>query len=744
MYYNRESYIKFLDTEINAQIRDFEQVVRTKAIVLKSIGNVFVGKFQKIQENGTAVFKVRNSDNMPRKNSFWTACYFTGDMASFKNWGDLSWLDLRKNYQRDYSDSYCAWISKAEDEGFCLIGIKNISIEFAEVLETEQPIIAFGPKDPPLQYLYNLKDIVGDESTQDVNRILDFDFTSPLWNPTPLASDTDLPAILSSVFEDSKCTAIQGPPGTGKTYRLAQYASRLLSKGKSVLVTALTNQALMELAKKEDLKEFIVAGKVSKTSMTIDEKRLLPSLLPIKENKCDACSGCLSLASFYVSSTWAATLAEAPFNYVLMDEASQALLPMIAAAFKLGKKVIWIGDQKQLSPIVAINEDIVSDRNWSKIINGFDTLCNTQKIDSYILSDTFRLTQRAAESTGVFYNNNLKSVSEVVNVPLQLPYLNPKGGPSIVDLELETGKKAPMNALEQILKMVKTIIDLSPKSEIAVLSKFKDSVRELQKYLVLNWPGASIPDNIKIETVDRVQGLTVDYCIFFIPNASLPYSLDDKLFNVATSRARLNTIIVADSSMLRRQMSDEVRKYILKAHEEQFAELSESKEPHRVSVGDIGVTVLGKIDLTKFERKRSEIVEGKDNVYVIDTNVFINCPDIISKIGTKYKVIVPATVLEELDKLKLKENVDKSALSNAAKNICRAFEKNYSKMEDADTSFLPDGFSSSNPDCKILSVALKHKSEGANAILLTSDNMLRSRAVGLGLKSVTLKEFLSK
>ena len=56
MYYNRESYIKFLDTEINAQIRDFEQVVRTKAIVLKSIGNVFVGKFQKIQENGTAVF----------------------------------------------------------------------------------------------------------------------------------------------------------------------------------------------------------------------------------------------------------------------------------------------------------------------------------------------------------------------------------------------------------------------------------------------------------------------------------------------------------------------------------------------------------------------------------------------------------------------------------------------------------------------------------------------------------------
>ncbi len=92
-----------------------------------------------------------------------------------------------------------------------------------------------------------------------------------------------------------------------------------------------------------------------------------------------------------------------PFDYVLMDEASQALLPMIAAAFKLGKQeVVWIGDQKQLSPIVAINDDIISDKDWSQIINGFDTLCNTQKLDSYLLSDTFRLMPRAADSTGVF------------------------------------------------------------------------------------------------------------------------------------------------------------------------------------------------------------------------------------------------------------------------------------------------------------------------------------------------------
>ncbi|NLO00310.1 MAG: hypothetical protein GX125_08640 [Bacteroidales bacterium] len=42
----------------------------------------------------------------------------------------------------------------------------------------------------------------------------------------------------------------------------------------------------------------------------------------------------------------------------------------------------------------------------------------------------------------------------------------------------------------------------------------------------------------------------------------------------------------------------------------------------------------------------------------------------------------------------------------------------------------------------ILSVALKHKNKNENPILLTSDNMLQSRAAGLGITTISLKEFL--
>lgn len=739
MKYTRKDYENFLNAELETQIKEYEQTVCTKALVLKERGEVFVGRFVKLQPNGIAIFKVRKSDNMPRKNTFWTASFLTGEMGSFKNWGSNSWAELRKGYQRTYSDALCVWIQKSEESDFCILGIKGLTTEFAQLLENDKPIIVFGPKDPPLQYLLNLVDIVRDSSCIETQKILDFDENSSQWNPLKIEAKTDFPSLLLRDMEDKNCIVVQGPPGTGKTYRMAQLAARLLTENKSVLVTALTNQALMELAKKDDILPFLEKGKVSKTSLTIDENRELSKLQPIKDNLCNASCGNLSLATFYLASGWAKEAIDKPFDYVIMDEASQALLPMIAAAVKLGERVILIGDQKQLAPIIVTNEDIINRFHWSSIVKGFETICYNFSFKSYMLSDTFRLTKRGAESTGIFYNNELRSVSDEQVIPSNLSELNRQGGPMFIGLDMKIGDKAPINALDSIFHLVNKIIAESPKTEIAVLSKFRESVRQLQKHFALKWTKTKdLPDNIRIETVDRVQGLTVDYCIFFIPNASLRYSLENELFNVATSRAKYNTIIVADNAVLKENMSEGVRKYLLKAQEDKFVDFG----PRTITSGNIGVTITGKIDLSQFEKKRKELVEGKENIYIIDTNVFVNCPDIISRIGNKYKIVIPAKVLEELDKLKLKVDVDKAKLNEAAKNIHYAFIKHYSQMEDANLSLLPKGFDKNNPDCMILSVALKYKNE--HPILLTSDNILLSRASGLGITALSLKEFLKR
>ncbi len=742
MRYTRNDYEKFLNTEFEIQQNNFAQTINIKAITLKERGDVFVALYLKTNENGIAVFKVRNSDNMPRKNTFWTAVDLRsekGDMSKFKDWNDLSWCELRHDYQSDYSDALCVWISKTDDPNFCLIGIKELKVEFVRYLEAGKTIIAFGPKDPPLQYLLNLIDIVKDSSNEETQQILDYNETSNQWNPEKVEAKSDLTSMLLAVMQKNNHIVIQGPPGTGKTYRMAQFAAKLLSENKSVLVTALTNQALIELAKKDDIQPYLSKCKVSKTSLTIDESKEVPKLQNTKDNMCNASSGHLSLATFYLSSGWAKEANKKPFDYVIMDEASQALLPMIAATMKLGEKIVFIGDQNQLSPIVVTNEDVINKYQWNSIVKGFETICSNFTFKSYMLSDTFRLTQRGAESTGIFYNNELRSVSMTQTIPSKLPQLNQYGGPMFVGLNLKIGDKIPENAFNCIFDYVRKIYTENPKAEIAILSKFRESVRQLQKYFVINWVVTKeLPDNIRIETVDRVQGLTVDYCIFFIPNASLRYSLENELFNVATSRAKYNTIIVSDNSILSQNMSEEVRKYLLKAQEEKYATF----EPTKLTAGNISVNVIDKIDLSKFERKRKEIVDGKENIYIIDTNVFVNCPDIISRIGTKYKVVIPAKVLEELDKLKLNPNIDKTKLNEAAKNIHTAFVKNFSQMEEANLSLLPSGFDRRNPDCMILSVALKYQNE--NPILLTSDNILQSRASGLGITTITLKDFLRK
>lgn len=740
MKFKREDYIAFLETEYDTQMKEYSRLIATKATVLKERGEVFIGKFVGFRGD-FSIFKVRISDNMPRKNSFWTASCFIREMASYKNWGDLAWADLREQYQCDYSDAHCVWISKSEVPAFCLIGAKNITVDFADLLESQNPIIAFGPNDPPLKYLLNLKDIVQNSKCEATKEILDYYRKESTWNPQKVAAAEDLNIHILRSLESHNTVAIQGPPGTGKTYRMTRLIAQLLSEGKSVLVTALTNEALKVVASKEDLKPYLESGKISKTSLTIDERHELPKLVANEGNVCNATPGHLSLATFYISSGWAKDMHETtPFDYVVVDEASQALLPMIAASKKLGSKVVWIGDQKQLAPIVKTSEDKINTCGWGPIVKGFDTICNNILMPTFMLSDTFRLTKRSAIFTGIFYNNELNSVAKIDEVKTSLPELNKLGGPSLLDLELKIGDKKPENALNAVYDLTERILKEGSDAKIAILSKFKETVKELQKTFITKLHSEEIPDNLKIETVDRIQGLTVDYAIFLIPNASVSYSLDSELFNVATSRASGCTIIVADRMILKNFMSDEVRRFLLKINENKVVALKPTTT-QTITSGELKVTVFGKINLP--EKHLKEIVADKENIFIIDTNVFVKCPTIISKVG-KYKVVIPTTVLEELDRLKLKQSIDNKALNDAVKNINKAFLNNYSSMEEGDSSLLPNGFDAQKADCLILSVALRYKTEDKNPILLTSDNLLQSKALGLGITTISLKDFLSE
>ena len=248
-----------------------------------------------------------------------------------------------------------------------------------------------------------------------------------------------------------------------------------------------------------------------------------------------------------------------------MDEASQALFAMIASCKNLGNKVIWIGDQKQLPPVVSLSEEIIIRNDYSSLVKGFQTLCDQFDFPSFVLTDTFRLQPQAAKLTSVFYDVPLVSVSSNELSKTGLPFLDKRGGTSIVEIEMPNGEKADRNSCNQLIDIVAQLLLEMPKASIAVLSKFRPTVRMLQNCFISRF---GYKNNVLIDTVERVQGITCDICFYFIPNVMFSLSLNKELFNVVTSRAKQYTVLVSDKSLLRQNMPIEVRRYLLKAQED--------------------------------------------------------------------------------------------------------------------------------------------------------------------------------
>jgi rRNA-processing protein FCF1 len=128
--------------------------------------------------------------------------------------------------------------------------------------------------------------------------------------------------------------------------------------------------------------------------------------------------------------------------------------------------------------------------------------------------------------------------------------------------------------------------------------------------------------------------------------------------------------------------------------------------------------------------------------YIIDTNVFVDCPEILSKIDIKHNVVLSARVIDELDKLKYKlRGKEKENAENALKLINRKLGKKKNvKTAKADLRLLPLDFNDKSPDNLILCVALMYREK--NPFMITSDNGLQAKARVCEIPTLSLAEFL--
>lgn len=139
---------------------------------------------------------------------------------------------------------------------------------------------------------------------------------------------------------------------------------------------------------------------------------------------------------------------------------------------------------------------------------------------------------------------------------------------------------------------------------------------------------------------------------------------------------------------------------------------------------------------------------SRDNykkVYIVDTCVLINKPDIIHKFKDgKALLVIPMMVLEELDKHK--ENRQNPELQYFARQAIKTLdlysdEKWLDKNESADIRLLPQEYQNKTGDNKILSTALKFLLK--KPTIISDDVNFRNKAESLKLKTISSDEFCS-
>lgn len=551
----RDRHSWLLRKERILQENEFEEVLKTNSVKLREEGELFLGKYLGFDDKrGNLLVWFPANAPLPRKGEPLVAFIPEPALMNPANWGNLTYEKLRASAQCIIELSP-VWLQKntwRDKPGF-MVGLKGVSEAF-RVMLPDGANLCFGPAEPPIEYLENLYQLTTHtERNSPSGRILDLSLDQSNWNPEPIVNDAAGILRVQTELLLSGIAVVQGPPGTGKTHLTADLCALFIKQGKKVLVTALTNRALIELAGKEPLKEAKLKKQVFKTNLTEDEKREVKGLEEGKDY--DYSAGSLLLQTYYLMSRTAVKATSPQFDVVIVEEASQAFLSTIAAAHVLAQNLLLIGDQAQLPPIMVAETEISKEdlNNLRFAKNGLSTICDYYKSKTgFILTHSRRLPERAVRLTNHFYEGQLSSLADlkppfVYNLLREYSSLmHQEGGTTLLPLALPKGDRAPALALEKIAEIVTELHRAHPELHISVLSHYRATVRALQKKIYSTLQS----ENILVETIARIQGLTTDICFYLVVNDGVFFQTQDPLFNVVTSRARRNTVIVCSPDLL--------------------------------------------------------------------------------------------------------------------------------------------------------------------------------------------------
>ena len=574
-------YVNFFKDQIHEMLDEYRRVLRARIKQWVENGKVYYATVHGIsEERGHVVFRF-DKGNAPRLKV--QRSFVLIKRSARERWGEsprnwnCSFEEFLCKEEFHSSSSYVLPLYHlgGNDPQAAIVGCSSVG---SRMFRKIKGALAEGIKlhvlmfesEPPTRYLANLIDYIEknpDDGVLMCRPAIRYDD----WKPQLLAYDPkEEPGIsktlLNALLQKGKIV-LQGPPGTGKSFNAAQVIADYLANNKSVCVAAMANKALMELILQSPLSSYLAAGKLYKTMLTSDES-LSAKGLKDAESDFVAPKGSAVFATYYKVSNQFRHIKEgngAPlYDLVVVEEASQAYLTTIAALLRLGTRCLVVGDPMQLAPIV-VAENKPEYKRWNAVTqaDGLTSFVLGSNVDSFRITTTFRLTPASAKLTGVFYGNTLRSVApkKIDWSKIDNRYFPADGG---VVLEVLSGGEdgvlspAAVKILGNVLDKIESNV---AGARVAVITPFKDSAMAIQRRFAI--VGRKL--DLSIETIDRVQGATVDYAILYFPLRNVAFSFDERRFNVATSRSRTTTLILSDYELLEmRSITGKVREFLEK------------------------------------------------------------------------------------------------------------------------------------------------------------------------------------
>ena len=576
------NYVNFFRDQIDESLHEYRRLLRTPIKQLLFGGQIHYATVHGVSlERGHVVFCF-DKRFVPRLKENRTLVVIK--KAARERWGEspYNWnctfeeFLCEEVFHTGSSTALPLYYLSGNDSGSAFVGCGTISLRMFWAIRKALSegikihVFLYEPE-PPTRYLANLIDYIARNQNDSIlmsKPIIGYDE----WRPELLAYDAKKPDVISKTIlkalADKQKLVLQGPPGTGKSYSAAQIIADYLERGKSVCVTAMANKALMELILQPPLAKFLAEKKLSKTMLSSDEASAAKGLKNADSDYVVP-KGEALFATYYKFSNQFRNVengvANRLYDLVVVEEASQAYLTTIAASLKLCKDCLIVGDPMQLSPIVQ-KENKPEYKRWNAVVQaeGLSTFVLGTDVKSFRIATTFRLTKAATTLTGIFYGNTLTSVAPDVKGWGALyggQYFPQEGGTTYQILEGgEDGvlSKAAVSVMSEVLTQIS---QKRPKSSVAIITPFKDSAKSIQSKFSLE---GSVLD-LSVETIDRVQGATVDYTILYFPLRNAGFALSERRFNVATSRSRTTTLILSDFDLLSmRSITGKVREYLEK------------------------------------------------------------------------------------------------------------------------------------------------------------------------------------